>query len=351
MTAETRSPTSESGTWHDPTNAYNDDLAYAYCGNGEGGRTHDYEGYGFASEGMINEVRVDVKGHSGDGAKHSANVYVWDGSQWQLVGTITAGAECSSHQFDASSFINTPEKLNNIKTRIESVGLSGGAPGSRYVRVCWIPVYADWTPTPPLEETIVAKTFPMKYLEKPSGAKELVSLVQGATVVEIAKNFPLILIKRGSASELESYWIPISLEVDVMVSVPDSFVGTHIAAVLPDGVDTKLRIEIPIPEDFVSLTKAELLLVPGGTGNLRRSVTTNFGKIGLENYNQHSDSIAVGEVPVTQNKIEAIDVSDAFTGIAAEDIVGFEFTREGSHANDTVNAPCYVIGFRLTYQK
>jgi len=144
LTVETRSPTSESGTWHDPTNAYNDDLAYAYCGNGEGGRTHDFEGYGFAAAGIINEVRVDVKGYSGDGTKHSVNVYVWDGA-WQLVGTITATAECNPHQFDASSFINTPEKLNNIKTRIESVGLAGGGPTTRYVRVCWIPVYAAWT--------------------------------------------------------------------------------------------------------------------------------------------------------------------------------------------------------------
>lgn len=149
MTVETKSPTSESGIWNDPTNPYNDDLNYAYCGNGEGGRTHDYSGYGFTSSGVINAVRVDIKGYSGDGTKHTINVYVWDGS-WQLVGTIISEVECDSHQFDASTFIDTPSKLNNIQTRIESVGLAGGAPGNRYVRTCWIPVYADYTPpTPP----------------------------------------------------------------------------------------------------------------------------------------------------------------------------------------------------------
>lgn len=151
MTIETKSPTSNTGNWHDPDNAHTDDLAYAYCGNGEGGRTQDYEGYGFAAEGTLNEVRVDVKGYSGDGTKHSVNVYVWDGSQWQLVGTITATAECQPRQFDATSYINTPEKLNAIKTRIESVGLAEGGPPARYIRVCWIPVYADWSANPPVE--------------------------------------------------------------------------------------------------------------------------------------------------------------------------------------------------------
>lgn len=150
MTSETRSPTAESGTWNDPIYAYDDDLNYAYCGNGEGGRTHDYSNYGFSAVGNIVEVRVDVKGYSGDGSKHTVNVYVWDGSTWHLVGTITAETQCEAHQFNATPYINTVAKLNTIQTRIESVGLAGGGPPTRYVRVCWIPVYADWSigPTP-----------------------------------------------------------------------------------------------------------------------------------------------------------------------------------------------------------
>ena len=150
MTTETRSPTAESGTWNDPTYSYNDDLNYAYCGSGEGGRTHDYSSYGFSAVGNIVEVRVDVKGYSGDGSKHTINVYVWDGSAWYLVGTIIAETECEAHQFDATSYIDTVAKLNAIEVRIESDGLSSGPGGSRWVRVCWLPVYADWSlgPTP-----------------------------------------------------------------------------------------------------------------------------------------------------------------------------------------------------------
>lgn len=200
--AETRSPTSNSGTWHDPDNAHTDDANYAYCGNGEGGRLQDYEGYGFSSVGSIIKVRVDIKGYSGDGTKHTVKVYVWDGSTWHLVGTITSTATCDSHQFDASSYIDTPAKLNIVKTRIESVGLSGGTPGNRYVRVCWIPVYADWSLGP--VETSIAKEFPMTYLS--NSAKELRSKVSGATIDHVAKDFPEVLVKKGKAQELRSKW-------------------------------------------------------------------------------------------------------------------------------------------------
>lgn len=148
MTSETRSPISNTGSWHDPNNAHTDDLNYAYCGSGDGGYTHDYDGYGFSASGSIVEVRVDVKGYSGDGSKHTVKTHVWDGSTWSLVGEITSETQCDAHQFDATSYIDTVAKLNAIKTRIESTGLAAGSAGSRWVRICWIPVYAEWSEGP-----------------------------------------------------------------------------------------------------------------------------------------------------------------------------------------------------------
>lgn len=203
MTTETRSPTSNTGTWHNPNNAHADDLNYAYCGNGETGRTQDYEGYGFSSEGTITSVRVDVKGYSGDGTKHTVKIYVWDGSTWQLIGEIIAEDQCHAHQFDATSHINTPTKLNTIKTRIESTGLSTGGPTDRWVRVCWIPVYANWALGP--TETITAKEFPMIYYAKTP--QELRSKVNNATITHVAKDFPEALLKTGKAKELRSKWL------------------------------------------------------------------------------------------------------------------------------------------------
>jgi hypothetical protein len=57
---------------------------------------------------------------------------------------------------------------------------------------------------PPIVETIVAKSYPMQYLEKPVKAQELTSKVEGATIAHTAKDFPEVLLKTGKASELRS---------------------------------------------------------------------------------------------------------------------------------------------------
>lgn len=62
------------------------------------------------------------------------------------------------------------------------------------------------TPAPPPTETIVAKEFPMAYLEKPVAAKELTSKVENPTVSSVSKDFPEKLLKKGKAKELRSKW-------------------------------------------------------------------------------------------------------------------------------------------------
>ena len=136
----------------------------------------------------------------------------------------------------------------------------------------------------------------------------------------------------------------------VFVSDPDGNIGTHPAVVLTDGVDITVRFQIHIPMEFQELVRAQVIIVPGGTGNLRRNASTNFFKICAgEVYNVHTDALAAGEVAVTINVGECLDISGALDGIALGDLIGVEFTREGSHANDTVNANCYFLGFRGQY--
>ena len=53
-------------------------------------------------------------------------------------------------------------------------------------------------------ETIIAKDFPMGYIEKPVKAEQLTSKVEGATVQGYTKNFPRRLVKAGKQKELES---------------------------------------------------------------------------------------------------------------------------------------------------
>jgi parallel beta-helix repeat protein len=139
----------------------------------------------------------------------------------------------------------------------------------------------------------------------------------------------------------------------VPVPEPGTVIGTHPATLLTDGLAVTDRIEVYIPIEFQELVRAQAVLVPGGTGNLRRSVATNWGMIGSgEIYNSDAGAIAAGEVAVNLNHLEYIDISAAFTGVAPVnqgDAVGIEFTRHGNHANDTVNADCYLLGVRIQY--
>lgn len=128
---------------------------------------------------------------------------------------------------------------------------------------------------------------------------------------------------------------------------PNGFIGNHAAIVLTDGVDITVRMEFAWPFNTGTVVAVEALVVPGGTGNLRRGVETDFAARG-EVYNLNSSSIAAGQVAVTANEVENLNVSAALPGIDEGDIVGLEFTRYGSNALDTVNADCYFLGILLT---
>ena len=57
-----------------------------------------------------------------------------------------------------------------------------------------------------LSEERTANRFPMSYLAKPIKAQELISKVEGATLVDVAQDFPKYLIKKDKANELKSKW-------------------------------------------------------------------------------------------------------------------------------------------------
>ena len=140
--------------------------------------------------------------------------------------------------------------------------------------------------------------------------------------------------------------------ISIPYPAPDGNIGTHPALILTDAADITGRFEFT-PSDFLAeLSEAYLIVVPGGTGNMRWSLRNEFGKVGsAENYNSHIDTIAASEIAVTLNRLELIDILAAFTALEALDTVGIEFIRHGSHVNDTVNAPCYLLGFKGIYKE
>lgn len=149
----------------------------------------------------------------------------------------------------------------------------------------------------------------------------------------------------GTLTQLPYIFIP--------VPNPSTNIGTHPAEQLTDGLEVVSRFNLYIPIEFQELVTAHVIVVPGGTGNMRRSVATNWGEAGSgETYNAATDAIAAGEVAVTTDWLELIDIAAAFNGpppIAPGDMVGVAFTRHGNHVNDTVGANCYLLGVRVQY--
>lgn len=127
---------------------------------------------------------------------------------------------------------------------------------------------------------------------------------------------------------------------------PDSSAGNHAAMRLVDGGDVIVRMDFLIPTDFdIATWSVDAVVIPAGTGNMRRGVATDYGAVCLgEQYNAHTGTVATGEVAVTTGEIECIDLTGAIALAVSRDVVGMEFTRYGSHGNDTVNADCFFIG-------
>jgi parallel beta-helix repeat protein len=139
----------------------------------------------------------------------------------------------------------------------------------------------------------------------------------------------------------------------IPVPNPSTNIGTHPAELLTDELEVLSRIEFYLPEAFQELLSAHMIVVPGGTGNLRRSVAANWGGLASgETYNNATDAIAEGNVAVTADWLEAIDISAVFTGppaISQRDCVGVAFTRHADDVLDTVGADCYLLGIMLRY--
>jgi len=55
-----------------------------------------------------------------------------------------------------------------------------------------------------VKETIVDKSYPLVYIPKPLGSKELISKVEGATIIQVSSDFPKHLEKQGKAKDLIS---------------------------------------------------------------------------------------------------------------------------------------------------
>ena len=118
-----------------------------------------------------------------------------------------------------------------------------------------------------------------------------------------------------------------------LASIADApYTGALLGTAAADGT---AYLVVPVPVNFQGLRAAKIVGIPNGTGNMHYIVATSFAASG-ESASANTDSISTTLVAVTDNQLLAIDISAAFTGIAAGDFVGVNFTRDGDNAADSI---------------
>jgi len=83
--------------------------------------------FGFPASGgsgTINSVKIRVEAMSSTIGVY-AEVYVWDGSAWQLLGVTDTSDVYTWNEFDATAILNTWAKINGATLRFKCVRTSG----------------------------------------------------------------------------------------------------------------------------------------------------------------------------------------------------------------------------------
>lgn len=176
------------------------------------------------------------------------------------------------------------------------------------------------------------------------GIRRRLNLIEGANVtLTIIDSGPgdEITITIAAAGGAGTAW----LDQFYPASDPDAYYGTYATMLMQDNVSTTIRQTFLIPTDIVTIVRADFVIIPEASGNLYWSTATNFAAIcSNEDYQTHTDSIALNATAVDADEVECIDFSAALTGAVGDDIVGVEFVRDASNALDTINDDVHFLG-------
>ena len=161
-----------------------------------------------------------------------------------------------------------------------------------------------------------------------------------------------------STAEWDTY-IKDNTRIGSILALPGAAAGTasrniaftpYVVANIGDATsDGSLYFDFRVPALFTSIQRAYVVAFnDSATADLRYSVVTNWGANG-EAYNLNTDSIAATTLAMTQNAMVEVDISTAFTGIAAGDYVGLRFNRLGTDALDTIASSVRVLHFIMEF--
>jgi hypothetical protein len=126
---------------------------------------------------------------------------------------------------------------------------------------------------------------------------------------------------------------------------PDVVYGTYAGIEMPDLADTIVYHTFMIPSDLVTITRAVVIVLSAGDGNLYWNCDTDFAALcSNADFEENTDTIAATATAVDIEQLECINIAAALTGAAGLDLVGLKFTRQGSHANDTIGKEVIYLG-------
>lgn len=177
----------------------------------------------------------------------------------------------------------------------------------------------------------------------PSGIGDYVQVVGIATASNIIYFNPFPPSEGVGVGVVKSRWYP--------APNPDASIGDHTGQTMADNVDTYIRNELYVPYDFHNLVACHIIVVQGtsATPNMVWTCDTDWGQICVgEDYLANTDS-AGATSQMLQDDLVCLSIVDALTGIAAEDLVGVSFMRDGDNIADTVGGPVFYLGIRLRY--
>ena len=93
-------------------------------------------------------------------------------------------------------------------------------------------------------------------------------------------------------------------------------------------------------------SSVKLVVVSRGAGDVRIAIASDFGAVS-EHWHANTDSIAEASYTLGSFTIAEIDVTAAFTNVAALDYFGIVITRDGKDSNDTTNRTLNFLGILI----
>ena len=103
------------------------------------------------------------------------------------------------------------------------------------------------------------------------------------------------------------------------------------------------EVEFNIPEDYVTLVSAGMIIIPGNTlGAADVDLYTDYAQTG-EDAQMHSESDTTATYSWTANELFEIDISSVLTSVTSGDKVGIQLD------NNSVAGGYLILGVRLRW--